>query len=158
MIKLYIGYILTAVLNFYVIMLYYGVSTGFANYAPVAALLGALVLFSSAAPIILYKTRMGLILGMIGCLLILPFSIMFLKSVFEDEIFNWSLLLITLPSIFVFISIFFTTKSLFNKNGLLLDIQANKLIKFLLFITPILLLILYLIFYGKYWNWNMFKM
>ncbi|RFM36444.1 hypothetical protein [Chitinophaga silvisoli] len=158
MIKLYIGYILAAVFNFYVIMLYYGVSTGFANYAPVAALLGALVLFSGAAPIILYKTRVGLIVGIIGCLLILPFSIMFLKSIFEDEIFNWRLLLITLPSILVFTSIYFTTKSLFNKNGLLPDIQANKLIKLLLFFTPILLLILYLIFYGQYWHWNMFRM
>lgn len=158
MMKLYIVYILTAIFNFYVIMLYYGVSTGFANYGPVSALLGALVLFAISAPIILYKIRMGLILGLIGCLLILPFSVMFLKGIFEDEIFNWGLLLITLPLILTFISIYFTVKSLLNKNGLLPDIQANKLVKLLLFVTPILLIILYLIFYGRYWNWNMFKM
>lgn len=155
--KLYIFYILTALLTSWMILFLYGVSAGFASYAPIAALLGSVLLFTVATPILVYNTRVGLIIGLIGCLLILPYNVGFAKGVFDDGVFNWGILLALLPIVLILFSTYFTVKPLLVKGTLISGIPSNAIAKLFLSGIPIALFILYLILYGKYWSWQMFK-
>lgn len=154
--RLYILYISTALLTFWMILFLYGVSAGFANYVPVVALLGSVLLFVLAAPILLYNTRIGLIIGLASCLLIIPYSIGFTKSIFDDGVFNWGVLIAILPTVLILFSVFFTAKSLFVK-GAVIKTPSGSTVKILLASIPVALFLLYLVFYGKYWSWQMFK-
>ena len=82
--RIYVAYLLAALLSFYLVMLYYGVSAGFASPVPVLALVGTLVLSAMAAPVLVYSARVGLWLGALGCGLLLPYSVMFLGGVLTD--------------------------------------------------------------------------
>jgi hypothetical protein len=154
--RLYILYTLTALLTSWMILFLYGVSAGFANYAPIAALLGSVLLFILAAPILIFSKRIGLIIGLIGCLLIVPYNIGFTKSVFDDGVFNWGVLIAILPTVLILFGIFFTAKGLLFKDTVI-KIPSGLTAKILLAGIPIALFLLYLIFYGKYWSWQMFK-
>ena len=79
--RIYVAYLLAALLSFYLVMLYYGVSAGFASPVPVLALVGTLVLSAMAAPVLVYSARVGLWLGALGCGLLLPYSVTFLRGV-----------------------------------------------------------------------------
>jgi hypothetical protein len=129
----------------------YGVSAGFANYFPIIALIGSVFLFVIASPILVYNARLGLIVGLISCLLILPYNVIYVKGVFEDGVFNWGVLLAILPTVLVLISIYLTTKPIILKHTVMAGIPSNKAIKLFLSGTPIFLFVLYLIFYGKNW-------
>jgi hypothetical protein len=138
------------------ILFLYGVSAGSANYAPIAALLGSVVLFVLAAPIFVYRQRVGLIVGLAGCLLIVPYNIGFAKSVFDDGFFDWGVLVAILPTLLILFSLFFTAKGLILKNAVV-KMPSGLTSKVLLSGIPIVLFLLYLIFYGKYWSWQMFR-
>ncbi len=154
--RLYILYTLTALLTSWMILFLYGVSAGFANYAPIAALLGSVLLFILAAPILICSQRVGLIIGLTGCLLIVPYNIGFTKSVFDDGVFNWGVLIAMLPTLLILFSLFFTAMGLLFK-GTVMKTPQGLTAKMLLAGIPIILFLLYLIFYGKYWSWQMFK-
>jgi hypothetical protein len=154
--RLYIFYTLTALLTSWMILFLYGVSAGFANYAPIAALLGSVVLFVLAAPIFVYRQRVGLIVGLAGCLLIVPYNIGFAKSVFDDGVLNWGVLIAMLPTLLILFSLFFTAKGLMLKNAVV-KMPSGLTSKILLAGIPIALFLLYIIFYGKYWSWQIFR-
>lgn len=154
--RLYIFYTLTALLTSWMILFLYGVSAGFANYVPIAALLGSVVLFVLAAPIFVYRQRVGLIIGLAGCLLIVPYNISFAKSVFDDGVLNWGVLIAMLPTLLILFSLFFTAKGLMLKNAVV-KMPSGLTSKILLAGIPIALFLLYIIFYGKYWSWQIFR-
>lgn len=154
--RLYIFYTLTALLTSWMILFLYGVSAGSANYAPIAALLGSVVLFVLAAPIFVYRQRVGLIVGLAGCLLIVPYNIGFAKSVFDDGVLNWGVLVAILPTLLILFSLFFTAKGLMLKNAVV-KMPSGLTSKILLAGIPIALFLLYIIFYGKYWSWQIFR-
>jgi hypothetical protein len=154
--RLYIFYTLTALLTSWMILFLYGVSAGSANYAPIAALLGSVVLFVLAAPIFVYRQRVGLIVGLAGCLLIVPYNIGFAKSVFDDGVFDWGVLVAILPTLLILFSLFFTAKGLMLKNAVV-KMPSGLTSKILLAGIPIALFLLYIIFYGKYWSWQIFR-
>lgn len=154
--KLYISYLLASLFTSWIIIFYYGVSAGFSNYLPICALIGSILLFAIAAPLLIYNIRFGLILGLLGCLLILPFSVIFLKGILADGIFNWGILL-ALPLILILFSTYITAKYLLSRNVVLAGIPTGASVKILLAVIPLILFVLYLLFYGKYWSLGMFK-
>lgn|GEM_PF-1804137 len=149
----YFLYILTGLVTFWVVMFLFGVSAGFANYTPIMAIIGSALLFTVASPTLVINKRIGLIIGAISSLLILPFDIGFTISIFDDGAINWGTFLAFAPIILVSLSLFYTVKD-FKSSAILL----NQTVKILLFCIPILFFILYIVFYGKYWNWQMFKL
>ena len=152
--RIYLSYILTGLVTFWVVLFLFGLSAGFAHYAPIIALTGSVLLFAVASPILILRKRLGLIIGIVSCLLIVPFDIGFTISLFDDGVFNWGTLLGFIPIVLIGLSLFFTIKD-FSTNH---QNFTNRKVKILLFIIPILLLILYVIFYGRYWSWQMFKL
>lgn len=149
----YFLYILTGLVTFWMVLFLFGVSAGFANYTPIMAIIGSVLLFTVASPTLLINKRLGLILAVISFLLILPFVIGFTISIFDDGVINWGTFLAFVPIILISFSLFYTIKD-FKKGSILL----NQTVKILLFCIPILLFIIYVIVYGKYWNWQMFKL
>lgn len=150
--RLYILYILTALLTSWMILFLYGVSAGFANYAPIVALLGSVLLFVLAAPILIHSKYVGLIIGLAGCLLIVPYNIGFTKGVFDDGVFNWGVLVAVIPTFLILFSIFFTAKGLLFRDTVA-KVPWGLTAKILLTGTPIVLFVLYLILYGRYLSW-----
>ncbi|HET8572413.1 MAG TPA: hypothetical protein VFL76_00955 [Edaphocola sp.] len=151
--RTYICYIITGLITFWVVLFLFGVSAGFANYMPIMALIGSVLLFAAASPLLIIKKKLGLIIGIISCLLILPFDIGFTVSLFDDGVFNWGTLLALLPIISIIASSFYTIKEFRRPKRAL-----SQKVRILLFCTPILLFILYIIFYGQYWSWAMFRL
>jgi hypothetical protein len=78
-------------------MLYYGVWAGFASYVTIVALAGSMILFTVAAPILVYHPRIGLYFGVVGCLLLLLYSLSFLVGLLSEESYQRLLLLASLP-------------------------------------------------------------
>ena len=151
--KIYITYFFTSLFTFWIILVFLGMSAGFANYIPLVALIASVFLFVIATPILIYKFRLGLILGLICLLFIVPYSISFTLSIFSDILnssnLNYLLLLFILPSFIVFLSIYFTLKGILNKDSY--EVTKQKVVKFTLAIIPIILFGLYIVLYGKYW-------
>jgi hypothetical protein len=137
--RIYIGYLLAGLSTFYLVMLYYGVSAGFASYLPILALVGATVLFVVAAPLLVYQPKSGLYVGAVGCLLLLPYSVVFITSIFEKATFSWPMLILSLPAILVLISSYWTGKAFLQSTYSLPFFPAAPTLKFLLCILPILL-------------------
>jgi hypothetical protein len=154
MIKLYLLYLLTAFINFSVIVISLDESTGLANYTPILTLAGSVILFSIAAPVMIYKKRVGLFVGLAACLFLLPFSIMLLKGIFMDNGFNWGLLFISTPLILVSLSIYLTIKKISDKTSS----SEITFIKISLSAIPVLLFAYYIIDSGEYWSWQIFNM
>ena len=109
--RIYLAYLLAAFLSFYLVMLYYGVSAGFASAIPVFTLVGAFVLSAVAAPVLVYHTRTGLWLGALGCGLLLPYSVLFLGSIFREWHWNWFMALAMLPTVLVLVSSYGTVRA-----------------------------------------------
>jgi hypothetical protein len=139
--RIYIGYLLAGLSTFYLVMLYYGVSAGFASYVPILALVGAMVLFVVAAPLLVYHPKSGLCVGAVGCLLLLPYSLGFIAGIWEDAVinFSWPLLLAGLPASLVLLSSYWTGKTFFRSAYPLPVFPAAPTLKFLLCVLPILL-------------------
>ena len=154
--KIYTFYLITALLIFWMILFLYGVSAGFASFAPISALLGSVILFTIAAPVFIYNIRIGLIIGLIGCLLMLPYMFIIVKGVFEDGVFNWGILIGMLPTVLILLSIYFTIKPLLGASAVS-GLPSNAIVKLLLSGIPLALFILYLLLYGQYWSWEMFR-
>lgn len=152
--KIYITYILAALCTAWVVLFYLGFSAGFANYIPIAALLGAVVLLVIATPLIIYFQRPGLLVGLIGCMLMLPYSLIFIWHLFSENrgMWNWTMVLIIIPSVLVLLNTYFTVKSLFVNKGMVSPVAVNSVSKVLLAAVPVLIFLLYLAFYGRYWS------
>ena len=151
--RVYLLYILTGLITFWIILILLGVSAGFADYIPVVALVGSVLLFTVASPILVLKKRLGLVIGIVSCLLILPFDITFTISLFQDTTFSWGTLFGFVPILLSFLSLFYSIRG-FRIEGRMLF--KNQKIRLLLFWIPILLFILYFAVYGRYWSWQMF--
>ena len=102
--RIYVAYLLAALLSFYLVMLYYGVSAGFASPVPVLVLIGTLMLSAMAAPVLVYSSRVGLWLGALGCGLLLLYSVTFLGGVPMEWHWHWLMPLGLLPAILVLVS------------------------------------------------------
>ena len=154
-IKVYISYLLTALLTCWIILFYFGVSAGFASYLPIVALFGCLLLFVIAAPILAYKARLGLFIGLLACVIILPFNLMFSKGIFDDGVLNIGVLLL-IPTILNIASLYLTSRFLLIGTPSS-KLSNNNFANMSMAVIPILLLVLYLICFGRYWSWQMFK-
>jgi len=152
--KIYIIYILAALCTAWIVLFYLGFSAGFASYVPIAALVGSVLLLVIAVPLTIYFQRAGLLTGIIACVLMLPYSLMFIGFLFSENrgAWEWIILLIMLPSVLVLLSTYLTTKALFANKDSLLPVAVNKYSKMLLAAFPILIFILYLAFYGGNWS------
>ena len=150
--KVYFLYLTTAFFNFWIIAFYLGFSAGFASYIPVFALLGVFLLFLSTS-IIIYFQRTGLFLGLISCLIIVPYGINILLGIIEDGVFNLGILL-ALPFLLVLLTSYISFTHLRKYDEIKLPI--NNILNIVLALIPILLIILYFSFYGKYWSVNEF--
>lgn len=153
--KIYILYLITALIVFWMILFLYGISAGFASYAPILALLGSVVLFIIATPAFIYNVRIGLIIGLIGCLLIIPFMLLILKGLYEDGVFNLGILIGMTPVSIILLSTYFTVKKLFFDSVTESNISPNAGVKFLLAGIPVVLFGIYILLYGEYWRWEM---
>ncbi len=153
MIRTYLLYLFTGLMTFWVVLFLFGISAGFSNYAPILALVGAVILFSVASPILVIKRKVGLILGLIGVLLLLPFDIGFTIGIFEEESLNWGTLLALIPIVLTLLTLIYSIKELRSTEKLKI---GNRIIKVTMVALPLLLLLLYILFYGKYWSWQMF--
>jgi hypothetical protein len=151
-IKLYTLYVLTAILNFWVILLYMGLSAGLVNYFPVFALFGTILLFVVSSAMLVYKIRIGLVIGLVTLFFIFPYSILFVISLFHDWQFSWILVLIAIPSLLVLVCIYITLKYLFSKRYSIFIKPIDRTTRILLSVMPLLLFILYIICYGRNWN------
>jgi len=158
--KIYLLFIITALCTAWLIVFYLGVSSGFSNYVPIIALLGSVALFVIAAPLIVYLQRAGLYVGLLSCLLMLPYSLMFILHLFRDYngTWHWGLILILLPSMLVLLNVLFTVNALFVKKKMLRPVSINNTNKLLFSFFPVLLFAIYLVLYGRYWDWQMFKL
>lgn len=153
--KIYLLYIISSFLIFWLVLFNLGISAGFANLIPIFALFGSIFLFVGATPTLIYKEKTGLILGLVGCLMLLPYSFTLLIGIIDDGVFNLGLLIGT-PAILVFISTYLSILYLFNKKSLF-KFKMTQINKFLLAIFPIILFVIYFAIYGRYWNLSMFK-
>jgi hypothetical protein len=149
--KFYILYIITALLTAWIILVLLGVSAGFANFIPVIALIGSLLLFAVATPVMLYNNRLGLILGLIFLLAMLPYTIGFAKSGLEDGVFNWGVILSFLPALLTLVAAYLSVKHIFFQPGASLGLPTSFIGKTILSSIPIAITLLYFIFYGKEW-------
>lgn len=156
--KIYVFYIISALSIAWLVVFNLGFSAGFANYIPIAALLGCILLFIIATPLLVYFQKTGLIIGLIACLLILPYSLMLLSELLGElkGRWKWGILLLVIPSVAVLFSTGFTVKALVTKTTMP-NIAQNNISKILLASIPIAFFLLYLVLYGKYWSWEMFK-
>ena len=107
---LYLAYLLAVILSFYLVMLYYSVSAGLANPLPVLALVGTVVRSAAAAPVLVYRARAGFWLGALGCGLLLPYSVVFLGGVLQEE-GHWLLPVAMLPGLLVLLSSYVTARA-----------------------------------------------
>jgi len=154
--NVYFIYIVSALWTAWIVSFSLGFSSGFASYTPVAALFGSVLLFTVASPVIIYKTNLGLRLGLIGCLFIIPFNFIFVKGILQDNVFNWITLLGLSILVLVVLGFFVTMKLIVKKSNHLNEFNG-KYIRLALSSVPIILFALYLILYGKYWSWAMFE-
>lgn len=152
----YFNYIICALCTAWVVSFGLGFSLGFASYIPIMALFGSVFLFAVAAPLLIYKTRLGVILGFIGCLFIIPFNFLFISGFFEDRVFSWVMILALLMLFSPLYGLFMALRLIAKKESDIVGFNSTSL-RFILAFTPIVLLNLYLVFYGKYWSWSMFN-
>ena len=137
--RIYVAYLLAALLSFYLVMLYYGVSAGFASPVPVLALVGTLVLSAMAAPVLVYSARVGLWLGALGCGLLLPYSVTFLRGVLMEWHWHWLMPLGLIPAVLVLVSSYYTVWALRTPLGACLAFPAHPWLKRGLVLLPLLL-------------------
>jgi hypothetical protein len=149
--KFYFLYIVTSLLTAWVIIVLLSVSAGFANLAPIAALIGALLLFAIATPILLYRSRIGLILGLIFLTAMLPFTIDFAKSVLGDGVFNWGVIFSFLPALITVFALYLSVRQVLFQQEASLSLPANSLARFVLAAIPVGITFLYFVLYGKEW-------
>lgn len=149
--KIYILYIITSLLTAWVILVLFGVSAGFANFIPIAGLLGSLLLFVVATPLLLYNSRTGLILGIVFLIAMLPYVLGFAKSGLEDGFFNWGIIISLLPALITLVALYLSVKQIFFQPAINLSLPINTTVKFVLAATPVGITLLYFIFYGKEW-------
>lgn len=141
-------YIITAVLTAFIVLFQLGFSNGFANYFPLYALGGSVILFLFAAPLVIYKVESGLITGIIGNILMLPYQLMFAKAVLEDQVLNWAVFLGLIPPFLVFWLLFIQVSTL-AKGQQYSSHTISGVIDFVLALAPVLLFILYAVLYGS---------
>jgi hypothetical protein len=149
--KIYFLYIIASLLTAWVILVLLGVSAGFANLTPIIAIIGSLLLFAIATPLLLYNTRIGLILGLLFLIAMLPFTIGFAKSGLEDRIFNWGVILSFLPVLLTLLALYLSVKQIFFQPAINLYLPVSATAKFVLAAIPIVITLLYFVFYGREW-------
>lgn len=150
----YILYLITAITTYYLVMFIWGVSAGFNSYMPIVAVIGSILLFVVAAPILAVNYKVGLFLGIGCCLIMLPFNAMYFLSFFKENKSGYNLfsILMLLPTIFNLLTID-TSVVAFRKNS---TIGFSKSFKIVLAVVPVFLFIIYLISVWKYQPWYWF--
>lgn len=146
--KVYFSYLTTAFFNFWIIAFSLGFSVGFASYIPIIALLGIFFLFLSAS-IVIYFQRVGLMIGLVSSLMMVPYGINFTLGIIEDGVLNFGILLV-IPFLLVLLTIYISITYLQKDEKIIFSI--NNTINFILVMAPILMIVLYIFFYGKYWS------
>ena len=155
--KIFITYLLTAIISYWMVMFFFGVSAGFANYSPILSVLGSVLLFSVVSPVLVFNSRLGLYGGIIASLLMLPQGFMFVLGALDDNVFNWGVILVSLPFLLIVFNLFFTLKKVVKKDYSLKGIPVNNSFKMILSGIPIMLFIVYLISIWEYLSLGMFK-
>lgn len=146
-------------MTIYVLLFYLGFSAGFASYLPISALVGSTLLLIIGIPVSLYYKKLGLLLSLLFLTLTAPYFSIFgahiIKAIFSSTTaFSFIFLISLLPPLLILTSIYLTIKSLVKRNRNYL--VENKSLKIILTVLPILLFLLYLIIYGKYWSMEFF--
>ena len=139
------------------IIFLHGISAGYSTYVPIIGLLGSLILFIVATPILVYYPKIGLYIGLFSCLLILPFTAVVVKGTFDDYKFNLGLLLLV-PSLLLLISLYFTIKYLTNKDLILRGLPESSALKVILSGIPILIFVIYMFETWEFWSWEIFNL
>jgi len=155
--KIFITYLLTAIISYWMVMFFFGVSAGFANYSPILSVLGSVLLFSVVSPVLVFNSRLGLYGGIIASLLMLPQGFMFVLGALDDNVFNWGVILVSLPFLLIVFNLFFTLNKVVKKDYSLKGIPVNNSFKMILSGIPIMLFIVYLISIWEYLSLGMFK-
>jgi len=148
--KLYFLYIVSAIFNFYAIMLMWGVSAGFASYLPIASVICSILLFVIAAPVIVFNSKWGLISGLVFSLIMTPFSVMYIIGTIGDSNYHDLIsLLFNIPYLLPFVVVGYTGKILIKKKYSLIHFPNSLISKILLSATPILLFAVYVLSISK---------
>lgn len=153
----YTIYVVNALITSFIILTLFFVSAGFANYFPILALIGCVVLFVLAAPITMYNFRAGLVVGSIGNILVLPYQFLFTKGIIDDHVWNWVILLGIVPLTLSFLAFYLLIRLRLNK-VLLNNTSSNGFLRVFLTAIPILLFISYVYFFGNYWGYDDFNL
>lgn len=150
----YILYLIAAITTYYLIMFIWGVSAGFSSYMPIVAIIGSILMFVIAAPMLIVNYRVGLLIGIGCCLVMLPFNTMYFISFFRENKSGYNLfsILMLLPAIFTLLAIY-TSVVAFIKSS---TVDFSKPVKIILALAPVLLFIIYLTSVWKYQPWHWF--
>jgi hypothetical protein len=151
----YILYLITAFATYYLVMFMWGVSAGFSNYVPIVAVVASIIMFVVAAPVFVLNNRVGVLLGICCCLIMLPFNAGYFLSFFKENKsgYNWFSMLMLLPVIFNLLAIY-TSVVAFKKNS---TVNFSKSVKITLAVVPVLLFIIYVMSVWKYQPWYWFR-
>lgn len=158
--KIYLTQFVTGLSILWILLLYLGFSAGFENYFPILALFGSIVILLLSNPLTLYKPNLGAKISLISSIIILPYLIGFTNGIFNDFINGSSLIvfLFAIPILFILLTLYFNFKILSDKNYSRVRIEAISFkVKIVLVLFPLILALMYVLVYGKYWNWQMFN-
>lgn len=148
--KLYSLYILSAILNFYAIMLMWGVSAGFASYLPIASVISAILLFVIATPLLVFHAKWGAIFGLVLSVVMIPFSVVYIISTIGDSRYHSAIsLLFNIPYLLPFAIAGYTGNILIRKNYSSIKFPSAFISKILLSATPLLLFAWYVLSVAK---------
>lgn len=155
--KEFVAFSFTALVSYWMVMFFFGVSAGFASYFPILSIFGSILLFTVVNPILVFSSRIGLIGALISCLLILPQSLMFVMGAIDDGLFNWGVLIAFLPFLLVCLSLFFSVKRILKKKHSLKGLPSNLNFKIILAAIPVVLFLVYVISVWDYLSFDMLK-
>ncbi len=110
------------------ILVLLGVSAGFANFIPLAVLLGSPLLFAVATSLLLYNNRTGLILVIIFLIVMLSRTFGFVKSSLKDEVFNWGIIISLLPTLLKLVTLHLSSKEIFFQQAINLSLPKILLL------------------------------
>ncbi len=150
--RLYLLYIIASISNLYLILFYWGLSAGFSNTLPIAALIGSALLFVVASPIVVFNVKAGALIGLLCCSVILFYNAFFLfGTITTGNHGNPAKYLFLLPALTNFFATMYSIYILFKEKSSVVHQFSSLTTKYFAAGTPIILSIIYLVFVlGKF--------